>query len=88
MKQEGPHQPLSDDLQSNRRREKFIKDTLGDKYLVWKNAVDPASSRGYDLWQPREGTVFYMADNIPPTCGQLRSGALEQVGITVAICDQ
>lgn len=37
----------------------------------------------YDLWQPREGNVFFMSDSVPAKLAEeLSTGALEQIGIT------
>jgi hypothetical protein len=46
----------------------------------WRNEIPD----GYTIWQPKEGNVFYMADSIPAKLAeQLKSGALEELGITV-----
>lgn len=38
---------------------------------------------GYELWQPREGQVFYMTDTIPSQIAKdLISGALDEFGVT------
>jgi len=45
----------------------------------WKENIP----EGHDLWQPREGNVFYMTDTIPAKiANELVSGALEDYGIT------
>ena len=37
----------------------------------------------YDLWQPREGNIFFMVDSIPAKMAEeLTAGKLEQIGIT------
>ncbi len=65
-------------------RESFIADTLKKDYLQWKFRVDDRLlPEGHSKWQPREGSVFYFADTIPAALAeQLKSGALEQVGIS------
>jgi len=47
----------------------------------WKTTIPD----GYDLWQPREGQVFYMSQSVPAKISDaLLSGALEEYGITAA----
>jgi hypothetical protein len=44
----------------------------------WKDAIP----EGYDLWQPREGQVFYMTQAVPAQiANELLSGALAEYGI-------
>ncbi|MBP2638211.1 MAG: hypothetical protein H6Q72_4118 [Firmicutes bacterium] len=51
-------------------------DTFGDK---WRENIPD----GYTLWQPREGSSFYMANSIPETlASKLLGGALEEVGVS------
>jgi len=45
----------------------------------WRDAIPD----GYDTWQPRQGSVFYLADSIPAKLAEmLQSGALEEIGLT------
>ena len=61
-----------------REKKQFIKETLGDRYVTWQDLIP----EGYELWQPREGTSFYMADTIPAQKAErLFAENLEQLGI-------
>ena len=45
----------------------------------WHNLLP----EGYDLWQPREGNIFYLTQTIPAKiANELMSGALQEFGIT------
>ena len=48
--------------------------------VKWEDLI-PA---GYRLWQPREGTTFYMVDSIPAKLAeQLRDGVFDEIGLSV-----
>jgi len=60
-------------------KRKYIQETLGEEYLTWRDLIP----EGYTIWQPREGSVFYMSNSIPAQLAEaLTTGLLEQVGIT------
>ena len=45
----------------------------------WRDAIPDS----YDTWQPRQGSIFYLADSIPAKLAEmLQSGALEEIGLT------
>lgn len=55
------------------------KDAKSKGVENWRDEIPD----GYTTWQPREGNVFYMTDSIPSKLAdQLKSGALEELGIT------
>jgi len=60
-------------------KRKYIQETLGEEYLTWRDLIP----EGYTIWQPREGSVFYMSHSIPAQLAEaLTTGLLEKVGIT------
>ena len=66
-------------FKGRKEKERFIKDRLGDAYVTWQDLIP----EGYVEWQPREGSVFYMASSIPEHVAEaLYSEALESVGVT------
>jgi hypothetical protein len=86
MKGEGPEAPAAGMiLKAISDREKFIKTSLGKRYLEWKSAIDPrAVPEGYVLWQPREGNVFFFADSIPAQLAEkLREGLIEKAELNL-----
>ena len=55
------------------KQQKFIKETLGDKFLTWEDVIP----EGYVAWQPRDGRAFYRAQALPEQMvEELLSGAL------------
>ena len=56
-----------------------VKSLLGKKeYLRWQDLIPD----GYEEWQPREGSRFYLADTIPARIAQdLLTGVLQQAKI-------
>lgn len=49
-----------------------------DPDITWQDLIPD----GYDVWKPREGNVFYLAESIPAKLAeQLTSGKLEILGI-------
>ena len=60
-------------------RKAFIKETLGRAFVTWDQLIPET----HDLWQPREGNVFYMADSIPAQMAKaLQEGMLEESGLS------
>lgn len=60
-------------------RRAFIKETLGDKFMTWRRMVPD----GISIWQPREGSHFYLANSIPEhIADQLLTGTLEEIGVS------
>ncbi len=59
-------------------RKAFIKEVLGNRFV---NAEDLIPET-HELWPPREGSIFYMADSIPAQMAKaLQEGMLEEVGL-------
>ena len=55
---------------------------VDEKYNVGR-LKDGGIPKGYELWQPREGQVFYMEQAVPAKIAeQLTTGALAEYGIT------
>ena len=56
-----------------------MKEILGDAYVDWKDLIP----EGYTLWQPWEGTTFFMAHSVSETIAKrLMEDALASIGIT------
>lgn len=60
-------------------RKAFVKEVLGPKHVTWEQLIPET----HDLWQPREGNVFYMADSIPAQMAKaLQEGMLQEINLT------
>lgn len=67
-------------LKAVNERKAYIQDLLGPKYLTWDRLIPDT----HELWQPREGNVFYFADSIPANLAKaLQEGMLEESGFPV-----
>lgn len=67
-------------LKAVNERKAYIQDLLGPKYLTWDRLIPDT----HELWQPREGNVFYFADSIPANLAKaLQEGMLEEAGFPV-----
>ncbi|MDH5666535.1 MAG: helicase-related protein [Nitrospira sp.] len=59
-------------------RKVFVDQLLGKKKVTWEQLIPDT----HDLWQPREGNVFYMADSIPAQLAKaLQESMLEDAGL-------
>ena len=66
-------------LKAISERKAFVKETLGREFTTWQDIIPET----HELWQPREGNVFYMADSIPAQLAKaLQEGMLAESGIT------
>jgi len=46
-------------------------------------AIEDALPEGYDLWQPREGSTFYLADSLPSKIAQeIHQGLMGEMGLS------
>lgn len=60
-------------------RKAFVKEVLGPKHVTWEQLIPET----HDLWQPREGNVFYMADSIPAQMAKaLQEGMMQEVNLS------
>lgn len=60
-------------------RKAYVKELLGKKFATWESLVPDT----HDLWQPREGNVFYMVDSIPAQMAKaLHEGMMAEAGLT------
>ena len=61
-------------------RKAFITDLLGPEKVSWQDLIPET----HDLWQPREGNIFYMADSIPAQFAKaLQESMLTEAGFPV-----
>ena len=62
----------------DRLRKEAKKQNEDDADITWQDLIP----EGYEVWQPREGNVFYLTESIPAKLSeQLTSGKLETLGI-------
>jgi len=67
-------------LKAISERKAYTKDLLGPKFMTWDRLVPDT----HEIWQPREGNVFYMADSIPANLMKaLQEGMLEEAGFPI-----
>lgn len=67
-------------LKAVNERKSYIQDLLGPKYMTWDRLIPET----HQLWQPREGNVFYMADSIPANLAKaLQEGMLAETGFPI-----
>ena len=67
-------------LKAVNERKAYIQDLLGPKYMTWDRLIPET----HQLWQPREGNVFYMADSIPANLAKaLQEGMLAEAGFPI-----
>ncbi len=67
-------------LKAVNERKAYVQDLLGPKYMTWDRLIPET----HQLWQPREGNVFYMADSIPANLAKaLQEGMLAEAGFPV-----
>jgi len=47
-------------FKSIKARDRFIQETLGDKYVTWKNLIP----EGYTIWRPQPGKAWFWANTV------------------------
>jgi hypothetical protein len=67
-------------LKATNERKAYIKALLGPDFKTWEDLVPET----HEVWQPREGNVFYMVDSIPAYLTKaLQEGMLDEAGFPV-----
>jgi len=66
-------------LKGMNEKKRLIREKLGDKYVTWRDLIP----EGYTTYQPREGSMFFMANSIPAKLAEeLFSQGLESIGVS------